>query len=115
MDIEWLRKKCLSWSATSEDIKWGDDLCFLVAGKLFCVANLNAPLQISFQVKEEEYEELSKSAGIIPAPYMARARWIQVHTLNVFNKKQWEFYLKQSYDLKVAKLTKKVRAELGLS
>ena len=114
MDIDWLRKFCLSLPATAEDIKWGNDLCFLVADKMFCVVGLEAPLKIAFKVSDEEFETLSTTEGFQPAPYMARAKWVLVNHPVALNRKQWETYIRQSYNLVKARLTKKVRKEKGL-
>lgn len=114
MDIEWLRKYCLALPATSEDIKWGNDLCFLVAGKMFCVAGLEQPAKIAFKVPDEVFEELSTSDGFIPAPYMARAKWVLVQKVGRLSKKEWEKYILQSYNLVKNKLSKKLLKELGI-
>ena len=45
---------------------------------------------------------------------MARAKWVQVTKPAVWNRNQWEAYIKGSYELVAAKLTKKQRQELGL-
>lgn len=50
----------------------------------------------------------------MPAPYMARAKWILVTDPSRLNKKEWERYIKQSYEMVKMKLTKKVREELKL-
>ena len=114
MDIEFLRSRCLRLPGTSEDVKWGNDLCFLVGDKMFCVTSLDPPFQISFKVTDQEFEELSASEGFIPAPYMARAKWVLVQNAGKLNKKEWERYIRQSYELVKMKLTKKVRKELGI-
>jgi hypothetical protein len=46
MDIEILRQICLSFPATTEDVKWETNLCFCAAGKIFCIANLEPPSYI---------------------------------------------------------------------
>ena len=112
MDIEWLRATCLALPGTSEDIKWGNDLCFLVAEKMFCVTNLEPPLHVSFKVSDEEFEELSQREGIIPAPYMARNKWIMVQQVSKLSKSEWKSYIQQSYDMVKAKLPKKTQAGL---
>ena len=114
MDIEWLRKICLSLPASSEEIKWGNDLCFLVVGKMYCVTGLTEPSSLSFKVPDEDFEELSTSPGFIPAPYMARAKWVQLTDPNKITKKELEKFIKQSYELVKAKLTKKARLDAGL-
>jgi predicted DNA-binding protein (MmcQ/YjbR family) len=113
MDIDQLRSYCLSLPAVTEDIKWINDLVFSVGGKMFCVAGLETPLKFSFKVKDEEFEELSSSEGFMPAPYMARAKWVLV-TKSTLSKKEYEHYILLSYELVKAKLTKKIRTDLGL-
>jgi len=114
MDIETLRKFCLSLPAVTEDVKWDHDLCFSVGSKMFCVAGLEQPFACSFKVKDEEFEELSGRPGFKPAPYMARNRWVLVSNESRLGKKEWEGYIRQSYELIKSKLTKKLRAELKL-
>ena len=114
MNIEKLREFCKTLPAVTEDIKWGNDLCFLIAGKMFCVGCLEPPFTISLQVRADEFDALIDTEGIIPAPYMARNMWIQVQDTNRFTKKEWEHYIAQSYELKKAKLTKKILNELKL-
>lgn len=108
MNIESLRTFCKSLPGVTEDIKWSDDLCFCIAGKMFCVAGLNPPLMVSFKVTPEEFDELCSSEGIIPAPYVARYKWVLVQDVNRFNKKEWQRYFTQSYELVKSKLPKKV-------
>jgi len=114
MDIEFLRKICLSFAAAQEDIKWGNDLVFSVGGKMFCVASLEPPFKCSFKVPDEEFDELSVREGFMPAPYMARAKWLLITQPSKLNKKEWEAYIKGSYGMIKAKLTKKDRKALGI-
>src|SRR5258708_3993629 len=34
-DVEWICKLCISFPDVTEDMPWGDDLCFKVRGKIF--------------------------------------------------------------------------------
>ena len=108
MDIEDLRNICMTLPFVTEDIKWGNDLCFMIGGKMFCVAGLNTPLKISLKVTDEEFEHISTQPGIIPAPYVARYKWILIEDPNVFTHKKWEQYIVQSYHLVKNKLPAKV-------
>src|SRR5882757_2387523 len=112
MDIETIRKICTSLPAVTEGIKWGNDLCFMVGEKMFCVASLDAPIKISLKVRDEEFEALSLSPGIIPAPYVARHKWVMVLDLTVLNKKEWQAYITQSYNLVFEKLPKKLQTQI---
>ena len=115
MNIENVREFCRSLPAVTEDIKWGHDLCFSVAGKMFCVASLEGTVTVSFKVKDEEFDELSNSPGMRPAPYVARYKWVLVEDPNSLSRKEWSHYIRQSYDLIRAKLPKKLARQHGLS
>ena len=114
MTVEDIQGICKALPAVTEDIKWGNDLVFSIGDRMFCVASLDAPFKCSFKVRDEEFEELSNKDGFIPAPYMARAKWVLVTDPSKLNKKQWEQYIKQSYQLVSMKLTKKLREQLGI-
>ena len=107
MDLESIRIFCKNLPNVTEDIKWGNDLCFSIGDKMFCVAGLQTPTSVSFKVKDEEFDEMSSWPGIGSAPYVARYKWVLVNDLNKLNKKQWEHYIQQSYDLVKSKLPKK--------
>lgn len=100
MNIEEIRKFCTALPQVTEDVKWGNDLCFLLAEKMFVVTCIVPPFSVSFAVKPDEFDELIETDGIIPAPYMARNKWIQVQDENRFTKKEWEYFLKQAYEIK---------------
>jgi predicted DNA-binding protein (MmcQ/YjbR family) len=92
----------------------GKRFMFSIGGKMFCVAGLYKPLKFSFKVKDDEFEELSNMDGFMPAPYMARAKWVMVTDAQKLNKKEWETYIKQSYELVKAKMAKKLKNELEI-
>ncbi|MBC5773476.1 MmcQ/YjbR family DNA-binding protein [Pontibacter sp. KCTC 32443] len=112
MNIEELRTLCLSLPGVTEDIKWGADLCFLVGEKMFCVTSIDPPHSVSFKVTDEEFDEMAARPLIIPAPYMARNKWVNVQEWGGLADIEWETYVKQSYGLVKAKLTKKVQKEI---
>src|SRR5918993_5909454 len=113
MNIESLQKICQSLPYVTEDIKWGNDLCFSIAGKMFCVAGLQTPTSVSFKVKDDEFDEMSSRDGFSPAPYVARYKWVLVTDLNKLTKKEWMHYVTQSYELVKSKLPKKTLRDLG--
>ena len=115
MNIETLRELCRSLPAVTEDVKWGHDLCFSVAGKMFCVAALDGRLTVSFKVRDEEFDDLANSPGFRPAPYVARYKWVLVEDVNSLSRSEWTKYVKQSYELVKAKLPKKLAKQHGLS
>nr|WP_221626998.1 MmcQ/YjbR family DNA-binding protein [Pontibacter sp. Tf4] len=96
----------------TEDIKWGADLCFLVGAKMFCVTSIDPPHSVSFKVTDDEFDEMAARPGIIPAPYMARNKWVNVQEWNILTDAEWDTYVKQSYSLVKAKLPKKLQKEI---
>src|ERR1017187_6762988 len=111
MDIESIRNICKGLPSVTEDIKWGNDLCFMIGGKMFCVTPMDTPLKVSIKVTDEEFGEMTNLQGIIPAPYSARHKWILIENVEVLSKIKWEHYINQSYNLIKSKLSKK---KLGL-
>ena len=114
MDIDSFQAFCKSLPAVTDSVKWDHDLVFSVGDKMFCVISLEPPLNYSFKVKDESFEELSFRPGFIPAPYMARAKWLQVTDPSKVGKEEREAFIRLSYELVKAKLTKKRRQELGI-
>jgi predicted DNA-binding protein (MmcQ/YjbR family) len=114
MNVETLRKICLSFPGATEGIKWENDLVFSVGEKMFCATSFEDPFKCSFKVPDELFEELSSREGFVPAPYLARAKWVMVSNVANLSKQEWENFLKQSYDLIVKKLTKKQRSQLQI-
>jgi predicted DNA-binding protein (MmcQ/YjbR family) len=101
--------------AVTEDVKWGHDLCFSIGNKMFLVIGLdNSPTTSSFKVTDEEFEEMSSRDGFIPAPYLARYKWVHTDNINRLTKKEWQYYIKQSYELIKSKLPKKIIKQSGI-
>jgi len=113
MDIDSLRKLCLSFPHTTENVQWGHDLCFKVDGKLFAVAPLEvAPVRLSFKCSPENFAQLCEREGVMPAPYMARAQWVALEQLNTLPDSELRELLAESYRLVWERLPRKRQAEL---
>lgn len=116
MNIEDLQHICRAMPHVTEDVKWGHDLVFSIGGKMFCVAGLDqSPTTASFKVTDEEFEEMSTRSGFKPAPYVAKYKWVYIDDINKMKTTEWKHYLKQSYELVKAKLSPKVKKQLGLA
>jgi predicted DNA-binding protein (MmcQ/YjbR family) len=116
MTIDALRAICVAWPDVTEDIKWSSDLCFLVGGKMFAVVNLERPHQLSFKCAPEEFGELVERPGVRPAPYLARAMWVQEEALGgTLERSELGPLLKAAYDLVRAKLPRSALAKLTIS
>lgn len=117
MDNVSVRAHCLSFPHTTENVQWGNDLVFKIAGKMFAVMALEGPVKyiMSFKCTEERFNELIEQEGIDPAPYMARNKWVAIERFEVLSDKELKSLLRTSYDMVLEKLPKKVRAQMGAS
>jgi predicted DNA-binding protein (MmcQ/YjbR family) len=114
MDVEWLRQLCLSFPGTTEQIQWGYDLLFKVAGKMFALTPLEpAPVWLSFKASPENFTELTERPNIIPAPYLARAQWVALENKDALPPEELARLLRDSYDMVCAKLPRKTRDSLS--
>ena len=115
MDSESVRTHCLSFPQATENVQWGNDLVFKIAGKMFAVMALEGPVKyiMSFKCAEEKFNELIEQEGMDPAPYMARNKWVAIERFDVLSDKELKSLLRNSYDMVVEKLPKKVREQLG--
>ena len=111
MTQEALRAFCLELPGTTEDIKWEVDLCFSIGEKMYSVQGLTEPYGVSFKTKPAEFDHLIARAGIIPAPYLARHHWVLVTDLDVLTDREWQKYIRDSYNMVLDKLSKKRRRE----
>ncbi len=113
--IDWVRAFCLTLPHTTEDVQWEHDLLFRIAGKMYCVANMEpqlVPTKIAFKCTPEKFAELVEVEGIIPAPYMARNHWVAMIEMDALRQPEIKELIQNSYRLVLEKLPKKKQAEL---
>ena len=111
MDIESVRKFCLSLPHVTEDIQWENDLLMRIGNKMFCVLSLERASDhcMSFKCTPEKFAELVEQAGIIPAPYVARYHWVALTQFEALPERELRSLLTTAYELVRDKLPKKVR------
>ena len=116
MNREQLDRLLLDWPGTASDVKWQDDLVYTVGGKMFAVHALRGTRagSLSFKVDPARFLELTDRDGIEPAPYLARAHWVWLPDPSVLPPDELRALLRVAYEQVAAKLTKKLRRELGL-
>ena len=114
MDLEAIRKYCLSLPHVTERVQWGNDLLFCIGGKMFAVTGLDAtyPTKLSLKCTPEKFAELVEMEGIIPAPYVARYHWVALEDLDALPAKELKELLRNAYQMVHDKLPKKVREQL---
>ncbi|MFZ0286282.1 MAG: MmcQ/YjbR family DNA-binding protein [Terriglobales bacterium] len=100
MNIDSLRKYCLSFPQATENLQWGDGLCFKVGGKIFVVVSLEAvPQSLCFKCTPEKFAELCEQEGIAPAPYVGRYKWVLVERLNLLPDSELRELIRASYEM----------------
>src|SRR5215212_6754982 len=101
MDIEEIRRFCLSLPCATEDVKWGNDLTFSVGKKMFAVTGLEPAEQssVSFKCTPEKFAELVEKDGIIPAHYVARYHWVTLQKLDALNTAELKDLIQESYKM----------------
>lgn len=113
MTLEKLRAHCLSHPGATEQIQWGADLVFKVGGKMFCVACTEpAPVAMSFKCDDETFAELVEREGAIPAPYLARAKWVALETFGALPDGELTPLVTRAYEIVRDKLPQKLVAQL---
>jgi predicted DNA-binding protein (MmcQ/YjbR family) len=113
MHVEELRKICMSFPGATEHEIWGNDLTFKVGNKMFAHSVLEvARVWLSFKTSDEKFAELVERQDVIPAPYLARAKWVALESREAIPASELRELLREAYDLVVAKLPKKTQAGL---
>lgn len=102
----------------TEDIKWGADLVYSVGAKMFCVFLLEGnqvgghTTSCSFKVDDDRFLELTGVPGVMPAPYLARAKWVQVKPGHALGSTALNELIRRSHALVLSKLPKRAQAEV---
>lgn len=110
MNIEQLRKFCLSFPGATEDIKWGADLCFCVGAKMFCVTGADSVSGgMSIKCTPEKFNELIEREGIDPAAYVGRYKWVRINDLDAVTPDELKSLIQTSYQLVRDKLPNKLK------
>lgn len=108
---------CETLPATTHVVQWGGASVWKVGGKIFAICGPwgEGPGQkISFKCSDMAYDILRDQPGIVPAPYLARAKWVQVEDPDAMSDADLRVYIEAAHATVAAKLTRAKRAELGL-
>lgn len=109
-----LEKAALALPGAELSIKWGDDRCYAVGGKMFAATD-GAATNLSMKVTDIAFEALTETGRARPAPYMARAKWVMFDDVSALDAAEVADWLKTAHALVAGKLTRKARAALGLA
>ena len=102
--------------ATSLVRQWGDASVGKVGGKIFAIwgGGITGDAALSFKCSDLAFAMLPELAGIRPAPYLARAKWVAASADCALSPVEVAAYVREAHRLVAARLTRKARAALGL-
>lgn len=113
MTVEELQLICNDLKGVTQDIKWDDHLCFNVGEKMFLITSPDHfPVTASFKADDEDFEALCSKESFIPAPYLARYKWVQVEDITRLSLQEWTSYIGKSYELIFQKLPTRIRKQI---
>ena len=114
MTPEAVEAHCLSLPAATLHVQWGGTHVFKVGGKIFAMTG-GAVWGLAFKASDMAFELLCEQGLARPAPYLQRAKWVQLLEPHALSEAEIRAYLDQAHAIVSAKLTRKLRAELGLA
>lgn len=114
MDRESIREACTALPGVTLDHPFGDDHdAYKVGGKMFAIVGGEGG--VSFKVSDIAFEVLTEDGRARPAPYLARAKWVNLPDPAAWPDDELAEHFAIAHSIIAAKLTKKQRAELGLA
>ena len=114
MDRAGIRRACLALPAATLDHPFGEHHdAYKVGGKMFAMVGEMGG--VSFKVSEVAYEVLTETGHARPAPYLARAKWVNLEDPSDWPEHELVEHLAIAHGIIAAKLTRKTRRDLGLA
>jgi predicted DNA-binding protein (MmcQ/YjbR family) len=108
------REAALALPAATFDVKWESNHVFSVGDRMFAMIWTAGEPRYAFKASDMAYEFLIDQGLAKPAPYLWRARWVQLVSADALPYADLAAYLKQAHAIVAAKLTRKRRIELGV-
>jgi len=102
MNVDTIREFCLAFPRATENLQWGDDLCFKIGGKIFTIVSLDDS-RMCFKCKSDTFAELIEREDIHPAPYVGRYKWVMLDRLDAVRWDELQELIRQSYEMVAAK------------
>lgn len=113
MDRAGIGKTCLALPGVTVDHPFGDDRdAYKVGGKMFAIVGGDGG--VSFKVSDIAFEVLTEEGRARPAPYLARAKWVNLPDPAAWPDDELADHFAIAHSIIAAKLTRKARAALGL-
>ena len=114
MFLDEYREFCLSLPGTSEALPFGDKaLVFKVMDKVFALTGVDSFASVNLKCDPEYAVELRERHDFIKGGYhMNKKHWNTIYEPELIDEKLLKELTQHSYELVVAKLTKKLQKEL---
>ncbi len=114
MDIEMIREYCLGKTGVTESFPFDEvTLVFKVSGKMFALVNLDGNFSINLKCDPEKALELREHyPTVLPGYHMNKRLWNTILRDGTLNNDLVKSWIGDSYDLVVAKLSRKERDKL---
>lgn len=97
------------------DIKWGADRIYSVGGKMFAAAGAEADPapKYAFKASDLAYQMLVDQGLAKPAPYLARAKWVQLVAADALPDEDLKAYVAEAHRIVAGKLARTAQAKLA--
>jgi predicted DNA-binding protein (MmcQ/YjbR family) len=116
MKINQFNSFCKSLPHSTTVVQWGGSHVWKIGGKMFAIGGWQngEVLGITFKCSPLSFQLLQEQKGCRPAPYLASRgmKWIQRTSNESLDDDGLKLYLKESYRLVLAGLSKKRQTEL---
>jgi predicted DNA-binding protein (MmcQ/YjbR family) len=106
MNVDEIRKFCLSFGAATEKLQWDDALCFKISGKIFAILGLDN-IRFCLKCDPDTFSELTEREDIHPAPYLGRYKWVMFDRLDAVPWGEMKDLIRQSREMVAAKVNRK--------
>lgn len=114
MHIEAFRELCLQLTGATEDFPFGEEtLVFKVGGKMFALTHVDTFESVNLKCEPEKAVELREQyEGVLPGYHMNKKHWNTVLTDGSVPDVLLKEWVKDSYELVVQSLPKKLKENL---
>ena len=115
MTPEAFHSAALALPGATFDIKWGADRVYSVGGKMFAHAGAEGDPEPKYMFKASDlaFEMLIEQGMAKPAPYLGRAKWVQLVGPHALDDDDLVAYLQEAHRIVAGKLPAAMRAALG--
>lgn len=113
MTREAIRAFCLTLPHVTERFQM-HHLGFQIGGKTFAMLNLEVEgMPLCFKCTPEDFAEMIEVDGVVPAPYLARNKWVALTDWDSLPANELKDRLRRARLAVLSKVPKKLQAQLA--